>query len=118
MVELAAPGGGKAKGLASIRQLGIVDGLEVTFLGLSPKATYALYVAANDRAPFKDLRHLTDVSTNPRGGGQAQAVGPLRELLRPTSTAAVPNRFLIVFPAGETKTPVLLGKVAGEQASR
>ena len=118
VVELTAPAGGKAKGLASIRQLGVVDGLEVTFLGLSPKATYALYVAASDRAPFKDLRHLTDVTTNPRGGGQAQAVGSLREMLRPMGKAAVPDRFLIVFPAGETKKPVLLGKVAVEQAPR
>ncbi|GAC1340112.1 MAG: beta-propeller fold lactonase family protein [Myxococcales bacterium] len=117
-VEMAPPGGGKAKGLASIRALGVVDGLEMTFLGLSPKTAYALYVGSSDRPPYKDLRHLADLMTNPRGGGAAQAVGPLRELVRPEARGGERDRFLVLLPAGEPgkQKPVLSGKVSAVAA--
>ena len=116
VVEMTPPGGGKAKGLASIRTLGVVDGLEMNLLGLSPKTPYALYVANSDRPPYRDLRHVTDLITNPRGGGAAQAVGPLRELVRPDAPAGAPVRFLLLFAAGEpgAQQPVLAGRISAE----
>ncbi len=116
VVEMAPPGGGSAKGLASIRALGVVDGLEMSFVGLSPKTQYGLYVGSTDRPPYRDLRHVSDLMTNPRGGGAAQAVGPLRELVRPEARSGAADRFLLLLPAGEPakQKPALVGKVSAD----
>ena len=114
VVELSPPADGKAKGLASIRALGVVDGLEMSVLGLAPKTSYSLYVGSSAHPPYRDLRHLTDVMTNPRGAGAAQAVGPLRELVRPGARKDGPDRFLLLLPAGKPgeRKPTLVGKIA------
>ena len=116
VVEMSAQGGGNARGLASIRSLGIVDGLEVNFVGLAAKTAYGLYVATNTAPPYADLRHITDVLTNPRGGGQGQAVGPLKELVRHPEGSRPGARFLLLLPKGDPmkERPVLIGNVSAE----
>jgi len=115
VVEMSAPGGGKARGLAAIRRLGIVDGLEVTFAGLEAKTVYGLYAAGSGRPPYAQLRHLTDVLTNPRGGAQGQAVGPVKEMVRGEGVKEG-ARFLVLLPPGDAarQQPVLVGKVPAE----
>lgn len=111
---MSPPGGSGPRGLASIRSLGVVDGLEVNFLGLEPKTRYGLYVTSTARPPYREQRHVADVMTNPRGGAIGQAVGPLRELVEPSSApASAGTRYLVLLPAGNTGAPpVLVGTVA------
>lgn len=116
VVELLPPAGASGKGFAAIRALGVVDGLEMTVTGLTPKTSYGLYLSTTDHPPYRGLQHLSQVTTNPRGGGALQAVGPLRKLVRPEARGAAP-RFLLVF-SGEpaAQKPTLSGKVSGAEA--
>jgi hypothetical protein len=110
-VSLVPPGGdkpGAPHGLAVVRSLGLVDGLDVNVLGLAPATVYGVYVAPAPRPPWKGAQHLTELKTNPKGVAAAQAVGPLRELVAPKAQAAPAKRWLVVVPSGKADAPPAL----------
>jgi hypothetical protein len=116
-VSLTPPGGDRTEaphGLAVVRALGLVDGLDVTVLGLPANTVYGLYLTPTPRPPWKGARPLAVLRTNQKGVGAAQAVGPLRELVQPAAGAAAPRRrWLAVLPRDDARAaPVLVAEIA------
>ena len=118
-LTLVPPGGdqpGAARGLAVVRGLGLVDALDVNVLGLSPGTVYGVYVMPTPQPPWKVVRHLAELKTNPKGAGAAQAIGPLHDAVQPRPDAAAPHRrWLVVIPRGNAEAPpVLVSEIAAE----
>jgi YVTN family beta-propeller protein len=86
-----------AHGSAAVNSLGLLDLLQVTGAGLSPKSQYEVYLAESDHAPFGKLKPLAILKTNPDGAGIVQAIGPLKTLSGAAADAsAASRRYLIV----------------------
>jgi YVTN family beta-propeller protein len=114
-LTLLAPSGSDSKGraLVSVRALGIVDAIDVSLAGLEPNTVYALVVAHAPQPPYGETTHLLDMKTNPKGGGNGAALGPVREIVVPAAEPADSVRYLIVVPAKDRNAaPLLIGKIA------
>jgi len=82
--------GGAAKGFVVVRNMGVVDALEVSLFKLKPQTVYSVYVSgqATPVATFK---------TNPAGAANGTVIGPLRELVATLSDkAATASRVLVM----------------------
>ena len=110
VIALHGPAGGPAAGSVAVRQLGVTDALDLLARGLPADAKFTLEVAQGEAAPFRNVLPLATFRTNAKGAGQAQALGPIREIVSPDSASAPGPRTLLVTGAGGA--PVLLGKVA------
>jgi YVTN family beta-propeller protein len=113
-LTLLAPAGSdsKARALVSVRNLGIVDALDVSMAGLQPEMEYAMIVAHSPKPPYGDAAHLLDMKTNKKGGGNGAAIGPVREIVVPGIADSDKPRYLIIVPAKDHgAAPLLLGKV-------
>ena len=110
VIALKPPEGGAAAGSVAVRQLGVTDALDLLVRGLPPSASFTVAVAQGEPAGARDARPLATFQTNPKGGGQAQALGPIREIVSPAATAAPGARTIVVTPSAGG-APVLVGKV-------
>jgi YVTN family beta-propeller protein len=84
------PAAGDAKGFVVVRNLGVVDALEVSLFKLKPQTVYSVYVTgqASPVASFK---------TNPMGMANGTAIGPMREVTNSLSAkTAAPSRVLVM----------------------
>lgn len=64
--------GGAGKGFVVVRNVGVVDALEVSLFKLKPQTVYSVYVSAQ-KAPIASFK------TNPMGAANGTVIGPLRE---------------------------------------
>ena len=108
---MSAAQAGAAAGSAAIRELGVTDALDLLVRGLAPDAKYTLAVAPGDAASGAGAQPLATFQTNAKGGGQAQALGPIRRIVSPAGSPAPAPRSLIVTREGDSAV-VLSGKVA------
>jgi YVTN family beta-propeller protein len=72
---------GEGKGFIVARNLGVTDSLDVSLFKLKPKTIYSVYTSGQ-RTP------VAVFETNPMGGANGTAIGPMRELARPGQAAA------------------------------
>jgi YVTN family beta-propeller protein len=90
----------------SLFDQGLTQVLEAAVTGLEPSAPYVL--ALSRRADGGgDLEALAAFTTNPAGSQIVNAVGPIRQLVRPQGD--VPRRYLVIVPASpgaQVATPV------------
>jgi YVTN family beta-propeller protein len=87
----------RAQGWAAVNSLGFLDLVQIAAEGLAPKAQYQVYLSESNRPPFGRLQSLAVLKTNPDGAGIVQAIGPLKTLVRVSSTLSEGSRrFLIV----------------------
>jgi len=110
VIVLRAASGGAAAGSVAVRQLGVTDALDLLARGLPPDAKFTLAVGEGEAPPFRNVLPIATFRTNAKGAGQAQALGPIREIVSPDGAPAPGPRTLLVTGAGGA--PVLLGKVA------
>lgn len=75
------PVSGEGKGAVVVRNLGLTDSLDVSLARLKPKTVYSVY-ASGQRTP------VAVFETNPMGGANGTAIGPMRELTRTGEAAA------------------------------
>jgi YVTN family beta-propeller protein len=98
-----------ARATVSVNSLGALDLLQLAAAGLKPVTSYTLWLAASRTPPFGERQPLSTFKTNASGAQIAQAVGPLRAVLAPTtpSANAPERRFLMVTEAG-SEAPLLV----------
>lgn len=102
--------GGTAAGSVAVRQLGVTDALDLLVRGLAPDAKFTLGVAQGDAAARASAQPLAVFQTNAKGAGQAQALGPIRQIVSPAGAPAPAPRSLVVTRASDGAV-VLVGKV-------
>jgi YVTN family beta-propeller protein len=97
-----------AQASVAVNSLGLLDLVQVSAEGLTPKSQYRLYLAESNRAPFGKLEALAVLKTNPDGAGSVQAIGPLKSLAHGESSASSSaRRFLIVTGMNDSSQVVL-----------
>jgi len=102
-----------AQGWAAVNSLGLLDLVQITATGLTPKTQYQVFLAESDHAPFGALAPLAVLNTNPDGAGTVQTIGPLKTLVRgepPTSASG--RRYLIITELKDS-TKVVLRQASG-----
>jgi YVTN family beta-propeller protein len=96
-----------AQATVAVNSLGLLDLLQISASGLSPKSQYQVYLTDSNSAPYAHLEPLAVLNTNPDGAGSAQAIGPLKTLAAGDETKSAPRRFLVVTDA-KNQTQVVL----------
>jgi YVTN family beta-propeller protein len=81
-----------AIGTVAVNSLGLLDLIQITASGLTPKSQYQVSLTDSGHGKIEPLAIL---KTNPDGAGNVQAIGPLKALATPGS-ASSPQRFVIV----------------------
>jgi YVTN family beta-propeller protein len=84
------PGTGGGAGFVVVRNLGVIDSLEVSLFKLKPQTVYSVYVSGQTTpvASFK---------TNPKGMANGTAIGPLRQVSNTlSSTNAAPSKIIVM----------------------
>jgi len=100
----------KAQASVAVNSLGLLDLVEIAAEGLTPTTQYQVYLAEFGHAPYGKLEPLAILKTNSDGAGIVQAIGPLKALLKGSSTfssGAESRRFLIVSNMTDAKQVVL-----------
>lgn len=83
-------GAGTGKGFVVVRNLGVVDALEVSLFKLKPQTQYSVYVSGQATA-------VASFKTNAMGATNGTVIGPLREVTATLSDkAASPSRVLVM----------------------
>jgi YVTN family beta-propeller protein len=85
--------GGKAPTSVSLYDQGLVQVLEAAVTGLRPKQAYVLALSCRPDGGGK-LQALTTFTTNPAGAAIVNAIGPIRQLVRPGKPAQ--RRYLVI----------------------
>jgi len=83
-------GSGGGAGFVVVRNLGLIDSLEVSLFKLKPQTVYSIYVSGQTTpvASFK---------TNPKGMANGTAIGPLRQVSNTlSSTNAAPSKIIVM----------------------
>jgi YVTN family beta-propeller protein len=81
---------GDAKGFVVARNLGVIDALEVSLFKLKPQTVYSVYVTGQ-KAPVASFK------TNPMGGANGTAIGPLREVSNTLADKkATPSKIIVM----------------------
>jgi YVTN family beta-propeller protein len=98
-----------AQASVAVNSLGLLDLVQITAKGLTPKSQYQVYLAESNQVPFGKLEALAVLKTNPDGAGTVQAIGPLKTLVHGDSpaSAAPSERFLIVTDMNDSSQVVL-----------
>jgi len=110
-LHLTLIGQGKAaaaKATVSVNNLGPLDLLQAAMTGLEPLKKYTLWLASSRTAPFDDKQALATFQANAAGAQIAQAVGPLRAVLRGNNSGAAPRRYLVVMLQTEGSVPIMV----------
>lgn len=82
--------GSAAKGFVVVRNVGVVDALEVSLFKLKPQTLYSVYVSGQTTP-------LASFKTNPMGAANGTVIGPLREAVVTLSgKAANASRILVM----------------------
>jgi YVTN family beta-propeller protein len=79
---------GEGKGFVVARNLGVTDSLDVSLFKLKPKTVYSVY-ASGQKTP------VAVFETNPMGGANGTAIGPMRELAR-AGQAQAPSQIIVM----------------------
>lgn len=88
-----------ARGVAVVRNLGLLDWIEVTVYRLSPDTVYRIYAGKTIIAALK---------TNSKGAGSIVAIGPIKELASSTDAIPPPESWRLMVM--EADTPPSLDK--------
>jgi YVTN family beta-propeller protein len=100
-----APVAGHGKGFVVVRNLGLVDVLDVSLFKLEPQTTYTVY-ASGQKSPVAILK------TNATGAANTTAIGPLRDMVNTLSAQRPAASKIIVMEGDAPADPsraVLLG---------
>ena len=104
-IELV-PTSGDARGLVVVRNLGLIDSLEVFLFKLKPDSVYSIY-AQDQAVPLASFR------TNAKGMANGSTLGPMREIVSGLSKQAVmPVRLFVAEQAAapDSSSAVLTSK--------
>jgi len=109
LLHLEAGGTALANAQASVavNSLGLLDLVQIAAEGLSPKASYQVYLAESNQEPFGELEPLAVLKTNLDGAGIVQAIGPLKVLASGDPNSPASQRFLIVTDIKDSSQVVL-----------
>ncbi|HEX4487986.1 MAG TPA: hypothetical protein VH088_17040 [Terriglobales bacterium] len=94
-LHMEAAGKTQAQASVAVNSLGLLDLVQITAAGLTPKAQYQVYLTESNNTPFGKLEPLAVLKTNPDGAGSVQTIGPLKTLTNQGQAGAT-QRFLIV----------------------
>jgi len=108
-LEAAGTSSPNAQASVAVNSLGLLDLVQIAAEGLTPNSRYNVYLADSNRAPYRNLRALAVLNTNPDGAGFVQAVGPLKTLASngKSASAGTSRRFLIITEMNEPTRLVL-----------
>jgi YVTN family beta-propeller protein len=99
------PVSGEGKGFVVVRNLGVIDALEVSLFKLKPQTVYSVYVSGQ-KTPVAGFK------TNAMGMANGTAIGPLREVSNTLSAkTAEPSRITVMegAAAADATKAVLVG---------
>lgn len=99
-LNLAAPGAAVAATSVALFDQGLTQILQAGVSGLAPKTAYVLALADNPEGN-PPLEALAAFSTNPAGAAVVNAVGPIRRVVAPDTSA--PRRYLVIAPMKDGK---------------
>jgi YVTN family beta-propeller protein len=91
-LRLGPRGGGAATSVALFEQ-GLTQVVQAAVTGLEPKKRYVLALASDPQGSGP-LEALARFETNPAGAAVVNAVGPIRQVVRPSASA--PRRYLVI----------------------
>jgi YVTN family beta-propeller protein len=84
------PTSGEGKGFVVVRNLGLIDSLEVSLFKLKPQTVYSVYVSGQ-KTPVASFK------TNPMGMANGTAIGPLREVANTLSSKEpAPSKIIVM----------------------
>lgn len=83
------PVSGEGRGFVVARNLGLTDALEVSLFKLKPKTVYSVY-ASGQQGP------VAVFETNPMGGANGTAIGPMRALAAPGAQPGAASRVVVM----------------------
>jgi len=95
LVAAPAASGAKPPTSVTLFDQGLTQVLEAAVTGLQPKRPYVMALAANADGSGP-LEPLVSFMTNPAGAAIVNAVGPIRQIVRPD--AATARRYLVIVP--------------------
>ncbi len=90
---LSVPNAAEAATSVALFDQGLTQVMQAAVSGLAPKTAYVLALADNP-AGNPPLEELAAFSTNPAGAAVVNAVGPIRQLVRPETPS--PRRYLVI----------------------
>ena len=90
---LSAPNASEAPTSVALFDQGLTQVMQAAVSGLAPKTAYVLALADNPSGN-PPLEELAAFSTNPAGAAVVNAVGPIRQLVRPETPS--PRRYLVI----------------------
>jgi YVTN family beta-propeller protein len=96
-----------AQASVAVNSLGLLDLVQIAANGLAPQASYQVYLAESNHAPFGKLEPLALLKTNPYGWSIVQAIGPLKVFAGNDPNSSAPQRFLVVTDANDSSQVVL-----------
>jgi len=110
-ILMVPPQGGaftNARATVAVNSLGLVDLLEIAVANLHPGQEYQLFLVDSLTKPDASRIALSKFTTNPSGSAVAQAIGPLRTVVRADGSAVQESgrRYLVVTATGSDQ-PVL-----------
>jgi YVTN family beta-propeller protein len=114
LIATTAAPSAEASATVAVNSLGLLDLLQVAVAGLRPKTQYNLLLSVSGRGPYTNAVPLATFVTWPDGAAVAQALGPLKRVVSPTEGSGpemAERRYLIISPAGDHSSPVLVQKV-------
>jgi YVTN family beta-propeller protein len=95
-LAMSAPGQTTAATSVALFDQGLIQVLQAAVTGLAPKQPYVLALSnARDRAD--SLEPLATFTTNPAGAAIVNALGPIRQIVKPETAAA--RRYLVIVSA-------------------
>lgn len=89
---------GEAKGFVVVRNLGVIDALEVSLFKLKPHTVYSVYVTGQTTP-------VASFMTNPMGAANGTAIGPLREISNSLSQRNSPASRIVVMEGTAASDP-------------
>jgi YVTN family beta-propeller protein len=99
-LTLSAPSAAEAATSVALFDQGLTQVMQAAVSGLAPRTAYVLALADNP-AGNPPLEELAAFSTNPAGAAVVNAVGPIRQLVKPDTPS--PRRYLVIAPVKDGK---------------
>jgi YVTN family beta-propeller protein len=88
-LQPVAGNGAEAKGFAVVRNLGVLDSLEVSLFKLKPDTEYSVYLSSHAAA-------IGSFRTDAKGAANGTMIGPVREVARAEAAATGADRIIVM----------------------
>ncbi len=104
-LSLSSPGHDTIATSVALFDQGLIQVLQAAVTGLQPKQSYVLALS-NQRDHADGLQPLANFTTNPAGAAIVNALGPIRQIVKPDASAT--RRYLVIVSADKATADTIL----------